>query len=26
MIVFVDYEHTDRYKDGKGANIQAART
>jgi len=26
MIVFVDYEHADRYKDGGGSNIQAART
>lgn len=26
MIVFVDYEHADRYKDGGGTNIQAART
>ncbi len=26
MIVFVDYEHAARYKDGRGTNIQAART
>ena len=26
MIIFVDYEHADRYKDGGGSNIQAART
>lgn len=26
MIVFVDFEHADRYKDGGGSNIQAART
>lgn len=26
MIVFVDYEHADRYKDGKGTSVQAART
>jgi len=26
MIVFVDYEHANRYKDGGGSNIQAART
>ena len=26
MIVFVDYEHSDFYKDGGGQNIQAART
>jgi len=26
MIVFVDYEHADRYQDGGGKNIQAART
>lgn len=26
MIIFVDYEHADRYKDGNGTNIQAART
>ena len=26
MIVFVDYEHADRYQNGGGQNIQAART
>ena len=26
MIVFVDYEHPDRYKEGKAVKIQAART
>ncbi len=26
MIIFVDYEHPDGYKDGKGAAMQAART
>lgn len=26
MIIFVDYEHADRYKEGGGQNIQAART
>lgn len=26
MLIFVDYEHAERYKDGNGSNIQAART
>jgi len=26
MLVFIDYEHADRYRDGNGTNIQAART
>lgn len=26
MLIFVDYEHANRYRDGGGTNIQAART